>query len=234
MSAKLGLWINKNIGDISRLPIKRVTDKNGHMRTVHYNPDKDSQPKPPRHFSQQEKDSKNNILPKIDDYNFSDDKYYRRTKTGNLQNNDADYYMFVQGKDPGNYGDFLFEYDGKNSIHIIDLKDKLIENWHKDKENGRFGNFMDSNTADYYEKTDIDDEDLIDMFNPERIVDSAVAFDDPALVSWFYERVLGSYDSVLTRDGAIIFNRDLGELVAKKSLGLFLDDKSRRFVWAMA
>jgi hypothetical protein len=33
--------MNKGFGDISRLPTKQVTDKNGHIKTVHYNPEKD-------------------------------------------------------------------------------------------------------------------------------------------------------------------------------------------------
>ena len=41
----LGLRIDKGFGDISRLPTKRITDKNGHSRMVHYNPDKDKDKK---------------------------------------------------------------------------------------------------------------------------------------------------------------------------------------------
>jgi len=292
MLLKLGLRVDKSYSNIYQLPIKKVTDKNGHIKTVHYNPDKDkkdikinpklkeleenisllkekikafeekssaaqnatektrwedeawkvknamwniqakikvatlpkSKPKPESKKTEKIKTKK--MFPNLPDtrgYKFSPDKYYRRARNTDMHNNDAAYYMFVQGKDPGSYspenkgyGGHLFEYEGKNSMHIYDLKEKLVKTWNEDKENGKFGYYMDSFNADHYENIDLDDDAILKLFNPDRIVDTAAGFDEPALVSWLYDRVLepNGIEAVVTNEGAVIFDNKLGKLVA--------------------
>jgi len=67
-----------------------------------------------------------------------------------------------------------------------------------------------------------------DAFAPNSIVDSAGAYDNPEFYQWFYDKFGGSFDFVLTPDGAVLLNPDKvhsvsvphGEVVDADDMGL--------------
>lgn len=124
--------------------------------------------------------------------------YYRRAKQAMSIWGHA---MMVEDRvdDTGAYEGDLYCYDGHEGVRIETLYDAIVEAWNE------------GNVPEDYEG--IAAEEIVSSFNPQDIINSAEAYDDAALLTWFWENVLeqeGIY-AVLTQDGAVVFDEDLLE-----------------------
>lgn len=119
----------------------------------------------------------------------------------------AGYAMFADEPDrvgSGYGGDEkrAFSVEESSLTDISDIKEKIIEARHNTDENTPW------ELEDY---EDVSDDSFAELFDPEDIVDSAVAYDDESLVSWLWNNVLEPNDiaGVKTSDGAVAFSPDI-------------------------
>ena len=122
--------------------------------------------------------------------------YYRRAKQVMSIWGHA---MMVEDReaDTEAYEGKLYCYDGREGTRVEDLHDAIVAAWNE------------GNVPEDYE--DVSAEEIVGSFNPRNIIDNAEAYDDAALLTWFWENVLepaGIY-AVLTRDGAVVFDEEL-------------------------
>jgi hypothetical protein len=99
------------------------------------------------------------------------------------------------------YGKNLFGYDGKKAIDVDKILDDVRVALEEDQP--EFLDWDAMGTADL--------EDYLSYLNPEKIVDSAEAWDDPEFVEWFVDRFVEKegIQAVLTNDGAVVFDEKL-------------------------
>ena len=71
-------------------------------------------------------------------------------------------------------------------------------------------------------------EDIVELFNPDNIVNSAGGWDDEDLVSWLWEYVLdpNNIDAVITYDGAVVFNKNLIKQVSEEYLETIVEEEN--------
>jgi len=137
--------------------------------------------------------------------------YYRFTDDENDPISDVGHAMFAANRDrisQGNYGSICYTLDGKHCVPIDSLYDDIVTTWDNDRE-------------DYFEYTPnmedrnywltIDGHTIVDLFNPDDIVDSAGAWDSVDLTYWFWERIAEPKNimAISTKDGAICFDPEL-------------------------
>lgn len=126
--------------------------------------------------------------------------YYRFTNRGPMS--DWGHAMFSDNEDSvGHYGANKYTYDGLGAVDIRDLKDLFDAEWNLSAENGLLPQGYEEMGA----------EEIFGAFNPDDIVMSAQAWDDPELSTWFCENIAIGNDikAVITNDGCIVFDEDL-------------------------
>ena len=96
------------------------------------------------------------------------------------------------------YGSVEWHFDGVGAVEIEALASAIASAW----------------DADESRPLDCTGAELAEACNPERIVDSAGAWDDADAVCWLWDNVLEpmGVSAVITRDGAVVFD---SKLIAK-------------------
>ncbi|MDR1367242.1 MAG: hypothetical protein LBJ76_00800 [Candidatus Accumulibacter sp.] len=142
-----------------------------------------------------------------------DQRYYRRHHSGDGMSEWGHAMMSDEEERVGHYGPKLFIAELDGNYVGDELRETIIEAWRKSEEEG--------NAPEGYGPEDSDelsDEEIIDLFNPEDIVDSAAGFDNGELAEWFYRNVVEPNDLtyVTTYDGAVVFDPALLERVQEE------------------
>lgn len=128
--------------------------------------------------------------------------YYRFTsKTTPMS--DYGHAMFVESRESVEYGygENEWVYDGNEATNIESIKDIIINKWEESNSFGLIPYHLESLTG----------EEAYTFFNPDDIVMSAEAWDDGEALEWFCDNIAIPMDikSVITNDGAIVFDSDL-------------------------
>ena len=135
--------------------------------------------------------------------------------------------MYVEGR-PGqsvhdvnaemqNYGGNAFEFDsgGGNVVPISSLKKDILKEYSKSYREGMLPDDLEHLFTDGGYKA----RDLLGAFDPEDIVGSAGAYDNPQFSQWLFENVLEprKIDGIITQDGAVSFNEKLNKFLGTRN-----------------
>lgn len=130
---------------------------------------------------------------------------YHRYTNSDTPMSDWGHAMFVDDQSSEHYGSnhYTFTPDAK-AKEISSIEDLITTAWSQCKENDDFGELNDG----YYQSLSASE--VFESFNPSDIVNSAAGWDCELMV-WFWQFVAEPNDimSVLTDDGAIVFDQDL-------------------------
>lgn len=105
-----------------------------------------------------------------------------------------------------------YRYDGRQSISIAALADKIKAAWDECRQNGNFGNVSPAAEA---QMMDVSADDALACYAPEDIIDSAGGYDDYDWLVWLCEHIVepGDIKAITTPDGAIVFDEGLIERI---------------------
>lgn len=130
---------------------------------------------------------------------------YRYHHAPNLSG-DYGYHLWTRNiaKTGTHYGPYLFRLDITNTLHINNFVNDIVTLLTKDYANGQLPASLDD--IFNYGTTD----DIARELNPDNIINSGEAWDNPDLVSWMYDRYFDERDIyiIATDDGAISFLPD--------------------------
>ena len=116
-----------------------------------------------------------------------------------------------------NYGRNAFEFDsgGGNVVPISSLKKDILKEYSKSYREGMLPDDLEHLFTDGGYKA----RDLLGAFDPEDIVGSAGAYDNPQFSQWLFENVLEprKIDGIITQDGAVSFNEKLNKFLGTRN-----------------
>ena len=134
--------------------------------------------------------------------------YHRHTSKPDPMS-DIGHAMFAADHDQSRfYGAYGWTLDSRYCIPIHTLQSDIAALWDADRAD-MFDSAPYIADANYYMQ--FDGEFIAASFDPDSIIDSAGAWDDPALIDWFWDRIAEPRNimAVSTKDGAICFDPDL-------------------------
>ena len=146
------------------------------------------------------------IITPINGRQYNGNKSYRMVFSGESPiSSYTGYAMFAD--DPNQiesgYGSDFYTVDNTLLPNISKFKERIAAAWNEDAENGMLPFSLESYAYDQGR----DGAYVADSFDPENIVDSANAWDDPDLISWAFEKgIFDDVPGVKTSDGAIVFD----------------------------
>ena len=146
------------------------------------------------------------IITPINGRQYNGNKSYRMVFSGESPiSSYTGYAMFAD--DPNQiesgYGSDFYTVDNTLLPNISEFKERIAAAWNEDAENGMLPYSLESYAYDQGR----DGAYIADSFDPENIVDSANAWDDPDLISWAFEKgIFDDVPGVKTSDGAIVFD----------------------------
>ena len=97
----------------------------------------------------------------------------------------------------------LYSVNKSDLINMSDIENDIVSQWNDDVESGVIYNY---NFTD--DQISISPEELMAIYDPEDIVDSAAAYDDENFTQWLWNRVLEPKDikGVKTHEGGVVFD----------------------------
>jgi hypothetical protein len=108
--------------------------------------------------------------------------------------------MFAQEEDGvQHFGENEYFFDSEDGVFIGDLEKKIRKAYRESVKAG------DSVVEGFSE------DEFVEIFNPDDIVDSANAWDDKEALAWFRENIVEVYDipAITTYDGAVVFDESV-------------------------
>jgi hypothetical protein len=122
---------------------------------------------------------------------------------------DIGHAMFAVDHDKSSfYGVYGWTLDSKHCTPIDALRDDIATLWESDRSD-MFDSAPYITDRDYW--LTVDGESIANCFNPHDIIDSAGAWDNAELTTWFWERIAEPRNimAISTHDGAICFDSSL-------------------------
>lgn len=148
----------------------------------------------------------NGIIKSANGQDYSSEYVYRRVAPGEgVLSKYTGYGMFSDDANATEmYGEDLFGVDKRNLADIGTFKQSISDSWETAKKSGTLPPDLEDAYGEYTGA------EIADMFDPENIVDSAGAWDEPALATWVYETgVFDDVPGVKTHDGGILFDETI-------------------------
>ena len=134
--------------------------------------------------------------------------YYRCCRSLNPMS-DWGHAMFAESRElTEGYGEYEFIYEGISSVDINDLSKEITDAWNRTKES----------CVEPLGFEEVDSEEIMKLFNPDNICNSAGAWDCYELLSWFCEQIAipMGIRAVTTCDGAVVFDESLIKYVGNR------------------
>lgn len=128
----------------------------------------------------------------------SESKSYRRINSNEVMSNWG-HAMFSDNPDRiTSYGKNVYEVDTNALPNITTLSDEIKYQFEKSIEWGELEEFANLSSDEFAE-----------LFNPTEIVESAEAWDNDELLSWFWEKIAEKkgIEGIKTNNGAIVFQQ---------------------------
>ena len=144
--------------------------------------------------------------------------YHRYTSNPDKPMSDWYHAMFSDSVEKINYNSYYgcnawVFVPNEKTAHVDDLMEQIKQAWEKElalyEERG-FYSHSDGNDIEYWLQEGYDADTIAASFNPEKIVNSADAWDSELMI-WFYNRIAkpNGLDAVITDDGAVVWNENL-------------------------
>lgn len=140
--------------------------------------------------------------------------YYRFTDNDNPMSDWGHAMMAANRESVSHYGENEYMFDGVHAVDIESLEDEIIQKWNECLESEDFGDIPYEAVKELLK---ISAKEAFESFNPKDMADAALGYDNAGAVGWIWNEVLEPNDilAILTKDGAVVFDKDLLRKVEK-------------------